>query len=224
MFERLQLKRLDWSDSSKAPFRSESTFWQPAHLDKLVKPHSCEQQAEHAQQCEHNADGSQPEFSSGSPWRSNKIFQDFFRYIESNVFQLLHVYLSWQWKLATTQDGNCLFNYLIHKGCKDHQSGLAMLIGNQHKGRWDHHIPELPLLCAVNENITLWLQGAHLILNTCCVFVYLPAFQQYARLSDVTLPKALDMELKGDIEDCLIDIGKKTFIFFAMRSGPYLIS
>lgn len=43
------------------------------------------------------------------------------------------------------------------------------------------------------------------------MFVYLPAFQQYACLSDVTLPKALDMELKGDIEDCLIDIGKETF-------------
>lgn len=55
-------------------------------------------------------------------------------------------------------------------------------------------------------------QGAHLIINTCCVFVYLPAFQQYACLSDVTLPKALDMELKGDIEDCLIDIGKTNVV------------
>lgn len=33
-------------------------------------------------------------------------------------------------------------------------------------------------------------------------------FQQYACLSDVTLPKALDSELRGDIEDCLIDIVK----------------
>uniref|UniRef100_A0A3B4TDJ2 Annexin n=1 Tax=Seriola dumerili TaxID=41447 RepID=A0A3B4TDJ2_SERDU len=31
-------------------------------------------------------------------------------------------------------------------------------------------------------------------------------FQQYACVSDITLPKALNMELKGDIEDCLIDI------------------
>ncbi|XP_028273629.1 annexin A1-like [Parambassis ranga] len=33
-------------------------------------------------------------------------------------------------------------------------------------------------------------------------------FQEYARVSDITLPKALIMELKGDIEDCLIDIVK----------------
>lgn len=34
-----------------------------------------------------------------------------------------------------------------------------------------------------------------------------PAFQQYATMSDLTLPRALQMELKGDIEDCLISIG-----------------
>lgn len=33
-------------------------------------------------------------------------------------------------------------------------------------------------------------------------------FQKYALGSDITLPSALDMELKGDIEDCLIDIVK----------------
>nr|XP_046230743.1 annexin A1-like [Scatophagus argus] len=45
-------------------------------------------------------------------------------------------------------------------------------------------------------------------------------FQQYACLSDVTLPKALDMELRGDIEDCLIDIVKcawNTPAFFAEK-------
>lgn len=45
-------------------------------------------------------------------------------------------------------------------------------------------------------------------INTCCLCVSPSAFQQYACLSDMTLPKALDLELKGDIEDCLIDIGK----------------
>ncbi|XP_044030521.1 annexin A1-like [Siniperca chuatsi] len=33
-------------------------------------------------------------------------------------------------------------------------------------------------------------------------------FQQYASVSDITLPKALEMELSGDIEDCLLDIVK----------------
>ncbi|XP_029921235.1 annexin A1-like isoform X1 [Myripristis murdjan] len=33
-------------------------------------------------------------------------------------------------------------------------------------------------------------------------------FQTYNRVGDVSLPKALDAELKGDIEDCLIDIVK----------------
>ncbi|XP_076016112.1 annexin A1-like [Genypterus blacodes] len=33
-------------------------------------------------------------------------------------------------------------------------------------------------------------------------------FQKYASMSDLTLPKVLDRELKGDIEDCLIDIVK----------------
>ncbi|KAK9532820.1 hypothetical protein VZT92_010187 [Zoarces viviparus] len=45
-------------------------------------------------------------------------------------------------------------------------------------------------------------------------------FQHYATVSDVTLPKALDMELKGDIEDCLIDIVKcswNTPAFFAEK-------
>ncbi|XP_036973356.1 annexin A1-like [Acanthopagrus latus] len=45
-------------------------------------------------------------------------------------------------------------------------------------------------------------------------------FQQYACVSDVTLPKALDMKLRGDIEDCLIDIVKcawNTPAFFAEK-------
>lgn len=45
-------------------------------------------------------------------------------------------------------------------------------------------------------------------------------FQQYACISDVTLPKALDMELRGDIEDCLTDIVKcawNTPAFFAEK-------
>ncbi|TNM92534.1 hypothetical protein fugu_019546 [Takifugu bimaculatus] len=45
-------------------------------------------------------------------------------------------------------------------------------------------------------------------------------FQQYAALSDISLPKALDLELKGDIEDCLIDIVKcawNTPAFFAEK-------
>ncbi|AWP14931.1 putative annexin A1-like [Scophthalmus maximus] len=33
-------------------------------------------------------------------------------------------------------------------------------------------------------------------------------FQEYADVSDLTLPKALFLELKGDIEDCLVDIVK----------------
>ncbi|XP_038590624.1 annexin A1-like [Micropterus salmoides] len=43
-------------------------------------------------------------------------------------------------------------------------------------------------------------------------------FQQYASVSDVTLPKALDMKLKGDIEKCLLDLVKcawNTPAFFA---------
>ncbi|XP_040915335.1 annexin A1-like [Toxotes jaculatrix] len=45
-------------------------------------------------------------------------------------------------------------------------------------------------------------------------------FQQYASVSDITLPKALDMKLRGDIEDCLIDIVKcawNTPAFFAEK-------
>ncbi|XP_071322019.1 annexin A1-like [Trachinotus anak] len=45
-------------------------------------------------------------------------------------------------------------------------------------------------------------------------------FQQYACVSDITLPKALDIELRGDIEDCLIDIVKcawNTPAFFAEK-------
>uniref|UniRef100_A0A8C4NXM8 Annexin n=1 Tax=Dicentrarchus labrax TaxID=13489 RepID=A0A8C4NXM8_DICLA len=62
-------------------------------------------------------------------------------------------------------------------------------------------------------------QGAHLPINT-CLSVYLLAFQQYACISDITLPKALDMELKGDIEDCLTDIVKCSWnapAFFAEK-------
>ncbi|XP_068430692.1 annexin A1-like [Clinocottus analis] len=45
-------------------------------------------------------------------------------------------------------------------------------------------------------------------------------FQHYASVSDVSLPKALDMELKGDIEDCLVDIVKCSWnksAFFAEK-------
>ncbi|KAM4527153.1 annexin A1-like [Odontesthes bonariensis] len=45
-------------------------------------------------------------------------------------------------------------------------------------------------------------------------------FHQYACVSDITLPNALKMELKGDIEDCLIDIVKcawNTPAFFAEK-------
>ncbi|XP_013878055.1 annexin A1 isoform X2 [Austrofundulus limnaeus] len=45
-------------------------------------------------------------------------------------------------------------------------------------------------------------------------------FQQYATMSDRTLPKALQMELRGDIEDCLISIVKcawNTPAFFAEK-------
>uniref|UniRef100_A0AAQ4QL29 Annexin n=1 Tax=Gasterosteus aculeatus aculeatus TaxID=481459 RepID=A0AAQ4QL29_GASAC len=45
-------------------------------------------------------------------------------------------------------------------------------------------------------------------------------FQQYATVSDVKLPKALEMELRGDIEKCLIDIVKcswNTPAFFAEK-------
>lgn len=45
-------------------------------------------------------------------------------------------------------------------------------------------------------------------------------FQKYASEKEVTLPKALDMELKGDIEDCLLDIVKcawNTPAFFAEK-------
>ncbi|XP_067114652.1 annexin A1-like [Osmerus mordax] len=46
------------------------------------------------------------------------------------------------------------------------------------------------------------------------------AFQKYSDISDTELPKALVMELKGDIEDCLIDIVKcawSTPAFFAEK-------
>ncbi|XP_077354286.1 annexin A1-like [Festucalex cinctus] len=45
-------------------------------------------------------------------------------------------------------------------------------------------------------------------------------FQRYACASDITLPKALNMELRGDIEDCLLDIVKcawSTPAFFAEK-------
>ncbi|KAF7217732.1 annexin A1 isoform X1 [Nothobranchius furzeri] len=45
-------------------------------------------------------------------------------------------------------------------------------------------------------------------------------FQNYAAISDITLPKALQMDLKGDIEECLIDIVKcawNTPAFFAEK-------
>lgn len=45
-------------------------------------------------------------------------------------------------------------------------------------------------------------------------------FEKYASVSDVTLPKALELELSGDIEDCLIDIVKCSWnkpAFFAEK-------
>ncbi|XP_018540824.1 LOW QUALITY PROTEIN: annexin A1-like [Lates calcarifer] len=45
-------------------------------------------------------------------------------------------------------------------------------------------------------------------------------FQHYASISDVKLPKVLDMKLSGDIEDCLLDIVKcawNTPAFFAEK-------
>ncbi|XP_004075129.1 annexin A1 [Oryzias latipes] len=45
-------------------------------------------------------------------------------------------------------------------------------------------------------------------------------FQHYASVSDTSLPKALELQLKGDIEDCLIDIVKcawNTPAFFAEK-------
>ncbi|XP_029300962.1 annexin A1-like [Cottoperca gobio] len=45
-------------------------------------------------------------------------------------------------------------------------------------------------------------------------------FEHYAAISDIKLPTALDMELKGDIEDCLVDIVKcswNTSAFFAEK-------
>ncbi|KAM7393246.1 hypothetical protein PAMA_008072 [Pampus argenteus] len=45
-------------------------------------------------------------------------------------------------------------------------------------------------------------------------------FENYASVSDITLPKALEMELEGDIEDCLVDIVKcawNTPAFFAEK-------
>lgn len=45
-------------------------------------------------------------------------------------------------------------------------------------------------------------------------------FHHYATISDLTLPKALQLKLKGDIEDCLIDIVKcawNTPAFFAEK-------
>uniref|UniRef100_A0A8P4GMG8 Annexin n=1 Tax=Dicentrarchus labrax TaxID=13489 RepID=A0A8P4GMG8_DICLA len=49
-------------------------------------------------------------------------------------------------------------------------------------------------------------------------------FQQYACISDITLPKALDMELKGDIEDCLTDIDVQAdalYLFSDRASAPF---
>uniref|UniRef100_A0A3Q2NPH5 Annexin n=1 Tax=Fundulus heteroclitus TaxID=8078 RepID=A0A3Q2NPH5_FUNHE len=46
-------------------------------------------------------------------------------------------------------------------------------------------------------------------------------FQHYATISDLTLPKALQMELKGDIEDCLIDIVLKIAVLGIF--GPFSI-
>uniref|UniRef100_A0A3B4B1U2 Annexin n=1 Tax=Periophthalmus magnuspinnatus TaxID=409849 RepID=A0A3B4B1U2_9GOBI len=45
-------------------------------------------------------------------------------------------------------------------------------------------------------------------------------FQRYASLSDLSLPKALQLELSGDVEDCLVDIVKvcwNTPAFFAEK-------
>lgn len=45
-------------------------------------------------------------------------------------------------------------------------------------------------------------------------------FQKYACVSDLTLPKALQAELSGDVEDCLVDIVKvcwNTPAFFAEK-------
>lgn len=56
----------------------------------------------------------------------------------------------------------------------------------------------------------------------CLLFSNLPAFHHYASISDLTLPKALQLELKGDIEDCLIDIGKWRFLVFSVKSSLFL--
>ncbi|XP_069015422.1 annexin A1-like [Embiotoca jacksoni] len=77
------------------------------------------------------------------------------------------------------------------------------------------------ILFAVGENA----EGFHM-----CTFIDIlttrsgpqlsKTFQQYACVSDLTLPKALEMELNGNIEDCLIDLVKcawNTPAFFAEK-------
>uniref|UniRef100_A0A4W6FE77 Annexin n=1 Tax=Lates calcarifer TaxID=8187 RepID=A0A4W6FE77_LATCA len=69
-----------------------------------------------------------------------------------------------------------------------------------------------------NLRWTLYPTFTHKYMLLLCV--YLLAFQHYASISDVKLPKVLDMKLSGDIEDCLLDIVKcawNTPAFFAEK-------
>lgn len=42
----------------------------------------------------------------------------------------------------------------------------------------------------------------------CCGLLVYTVFQMYSKYSKVDVSKALDLELKGDIENCLTAVGK----------------
>lgn len=51
-------------------------------------------------------------------------------------------------------------------------------------------------------------------------FLYILVFQQYSKYSKVDVAKAIDLELKGDIENCLTAVGET---FMTVYSITYCI-
>ncbi|XP_044188650.1 annexin A1-like [Thunnus albacares] len=101
---------------------------------------------------------------------------------------------------------------------------LAMLKANKNEST------ELDMALAQRDAETLFESGENTAGTNVSAFIDIltsrggpqlsKTFEYYASVSDITLPKALEMELKGDIEDCLIDIVKSAWnmpAFFAEK-------
>ncbi|KAM9841303.1 annexin A1-like [Aulostomus maculatus] len=123
-----------------------------------------------------------------------------------------------------------VYNKDLEEVIKDETSGdfttalLAMLEGNKDESA------EVDMALAQQDAETLFEAGENAKGITISTFIGIltkrsgpqlsKTFQKYALVSDLTLPKALDLHLKGHIEDCLVDVVKcawNTPAFFAEK-------